>query len=42
VKNWIGGGVDQRELARMRDFGELANNPAETDRLVSQIEEAYG
>lgn len=35
-------GLIKRELARMRDFGELANNPAETDRLVSQIEEAYG
>jgi superfamily II DNA or RNA helicase len=32
----------KREMTRMRDFAAVAENPAETDRLLVEIEEAYG
>lgn len=31
----------KREMARMRDFAAIAENPAETDRLIVEIEEVY-
>lgn len=31
----------RREMARMRDFATIAENPAKTDRLIVEIEEAY-
>lgn len=32
----------RHEIFRMRDFAAIANNPAETDRLIAEIEETYG
>lgn len=32
----------KRETTRMRDFADLARNPAESDELIVEIEEAYG
>lgn len=31
----------RREIARMRDFAAIAENPAETDRLIVELEETY-
>lgn len=31
----------RRELARMRDFAAIADNPAESDRIIVKIEDAY-
>jgi superfamily II DNA or RNA helicase len=32
----------RREITRMRDFAAIAENPAETDCLIYEIEETYG
>lgn len=32
----------KREVNRMRDFAELAKNPAQSDDLIGRIEQAYG
>jgi superfamily II DNA or RNA helicase len=32
----------KREITRIRDFADLAQNPAQSDFLISAIEEAYG
>lgn len=32
----------RREISRMRDFAAIAENPAETDGLIVELEETYG
>ena len=32
----------KREMIRMKEFGEISMNPADTDRLISELSDAYG
>lgn len=32
----------KREIMRMKEFGEMSKNPSEADRLIKELEEAYG
>ena len=32
----------KREMVRMKEFGEISMNPADTDRLISELSDAYG
>ena len=32
----------KKEITRMREFGDLAKNPADADKLVNEIKESYG
>ena len=32
----------RREIARMKEFGYISQNPQETDKLIKEITVAYG
>ena len=32
----------KREMVRMKEFGEISMNPADTDKLISELSDAYG
>ena len=32
----------RREIARMKEFGHISQNPQETDKLIKEITVAYG
>lgn len=35
-------GLVKREIVRMKEFGEISQNPSEADRLIKELTEAYG
>lgn len=35
-------GLVKREIVRMKEFGEISQNPSEADRLIKELIEAYG
>lgn len=34
-------GLIRREIVRMKEFGEISNNPSEADRLIKELSEIY-
>jgi hypothetical protein len=32
----------RKEVARMKEFGEISKNPSESDKLIKELSEIYG